>query len=66
VRDFLLEIATEITSALFARVSAISSRHREERARKQIEADLAELRKAAVEAERKFAELEKRIEDAGI
>jgi len=66
VRDYLIDAAVEIASALFTRVSAISARRREARKRKEFEDQLAKLGKAALEAERKIAELERRIDDSKI
>ena len=66
MRDFFIDAAVEIASALFTRVSAISARRREARKREQFEAELAKLRQAAIEAERKIAELERKIDDAAV
>lgn len=66
MRDFFIEIATEIASALFTRVSAISARNREARKRKHFEAELAKLREAADKAERDARALKQRMDDAGL
>ena len=57
MRDALIDIFAEIASALFTRASAMSARRREARKRQEFEDQLAKLRQAAVEAERKILSL---------
>ena len=58
MRDFVIDTAVEIASAIFVRISAVSARRREARRRRAIEAELAGLRAREEEIERRLVELE--------
>ena len=66
MRDLLIDLAAEIATALFNRLQSLSARRREARKRREIEDQLTKLREAAVDAERKAEEWERRLKDAGL